>query len=127
MSTSTSAPLHHTPGAFKPMPMSKFLAGSPPPIAWVWEPYLPVGSLSLLTAFAKVGKFTFAYPCALSIDQVNTIVVTPTTQCSVIIIAVEEHPRDARLRLELFGATPTDPITIHSGQLDPAFFLTVRE
>jgi hypothetical protein len=127
MSTPTPAPLHHTPGAFKPMPMSKFLAGSPPPLAWVWEPYLPVGSLSLLTAYAKVGKSTFAYPLALAIARGKPFLGTPTTQGPVLILAVEEHARDARLRLERFGATPTDPIHLHSGQLDPAVFLAVRE
>jgi hypothetical protein len=107
--------------------MSTFLAGPTPPLTWVWEPYLPVGSLSLLTAYAKVGKSTFAYPLALAIARGKPFLGTPTTQGAVLILAVEEHSRDARLRLERFGATPADPIFIHAGRLDPGAFGPLRQ
>lgn len=115
-----------TPGAFKPVALSEFLAGPPPPLAWVWEPYLPVGSLSLLTAYMKVGKSTFAYPLALAVMRGTPFLGTPTTQGPVLILAVEEHARDARLRMERFGATRADPCHIHSGRLDPASFAVIR-
>jgi hypothetical protein len=109
------------------MAASEFLAGPTPPLAWVWEPYLPVGSLSLLTAYAKIGKSTFAYPLALAIARGKPFLGTPTTQGPVLILAVEEHARDARLRLERFGATPTDPVAIHAGRLDPSAFGDMRK
>jgi hypothetical protein len=115
------------PGVFKPMPMSKFLAGPTPPLVWAWEPYLPVGSLALLTAYAKVGKSTFAYPLALAIARGKPFLGTPTSQGPVLILAVEEHARDTRRRLESFGATADDPISIHSGPLDPAGFESIRK
>ncbi len=125
MSAETATPLF-TSGAFKPVAMSKFLAGPPPSMDWVWEPYLPVGSLSLLTAYAKVGKSTFAYPLALAVARGALFLGTSTTQGPVLILAVEEHARDVRHRLERFGATTDDPIYVHTGQLDPAFWSGVR-
>jgi predicted ATP-dependent serine protease len=74
----------------------------------------------------KVGKSTFAYPLALAVMKGQLFLGTPTLQGPVLILAVEEHARDVRLRLERFGATPADPLHVHSGRLDPASLPVIR-
>jgi predicted ATP-dependent serine protease len=45
----------------------------------------------------------------------------------VLILAVEEHRRDVRLRLERFGIQREDAIYLHSGRLDTSEFRRVRQ
>jgi len=102
---------------FKPVRASELLAQPPELLTWIWEPYLPVGSLALLAAYMKVGKSTFAYALAVAVAQGQPFLGYPTKQGSVLILAVEEHSRDVRLRLERFGLSQNDSLYVHAGRL----------
>jgi len=104
---------------FTPVSAAKLLAQEPKPMVWTWEPFLPEGTLVLLAAFMKVGKSTFAYAMAEAIAQGRPFLGYPTNQGGVLILAVEEHSRDVRRRLERFGVRPDDPIHVHTGRLEP--------
>lgn len=103
---------------FCPVSAAELLSGEPEPIPWVWEPFLPEGGLALLVAFMKVGKSTFVYALAVAVAQGQPFLGYPTKQGGVLILAVEEHPRDVKLRLRNFGMRPEDPIYVHTGRLD---------
>lgn len=103
---------------FHPVSAAELLSQEPEPVVWVWEPFLPEGGLVLLVAFMKVGKSTFAYALALAVAQGQPFLGCPTKQGGVLILAVEEHPRDVKLRLRKFGMKPEDPIYVHTGRLD---------
>lgn len=114
-------------GYFVPVTASEMLAAEAAPITWVWEPFIPDGALVLLTAYAKAGKSTLAYALAVAVAQGRLFLGYPTRQCGVLILAVEEHPRDVRRRLERFGMRPSDPITKHCGLLLPSALDVVRD
>jgi hypothetical protein len=96
---------------------AELLAEEPTPLRWIWEPFLPDGALALLAAFMKAGKSTFAYALAVAVAQGRPFLGFSTRRAGVLILAVEEHPRDVRLRLERFGMESSDPIRIHRGPL----------
>jgi AAA domain len=112
---------------FNPVKASDLLARPPEPLTWIWEPYLPVGSLALLAAYMKVGKSTFAYALAVAVAQGRPFLGYPTKQGSVLILAVEEHARDVRLRLERFGLSQNDPLYVHVGRLSWADMAEIRK
>jgi class 3 adenylate cyclase len=89
------------------------------PMKWVWTRYLPEGSLALLSAYMKVGKSTFVYALALQVSRGKSFLGYPTSGGAVLILAVEEHPRDVRRRLVRFGMQTLDAIHIHAGVLLP--------
>lgn len=86
-------------------------------IDWVWEDYLPGGGLVMLAAKPKVGKSTLAYDLAVKVAQGEPFLGRQTTQGGVLILALEEHPRDVRLRLKALGAE-CDNLYIHAGRLE---------
>jgi len=102
---------------FQPIHIADLLATEPPPMVWCWERFIPEGSLVALVSYMKVGKSTLAYPLAIAVAQGQPFLGYPTTQGGVLILAVEEHERDVRRRLERFGARAGDPIHFHTGQL----------
>lgn len=89
-----------------PLSVAEILTLSTPEILWVWQGLIPIGSLFLLCAYMKVGKSTLAYRIALAIAQGLACLDRATTKTGVLILAVEEHIRDIRRRLERFGMTP---------------------
>lgn len=102
---------------FSPRTAAEIMAGAPPEIDWLWAPYLPAGTLATLVAYMKVGKSTFAYSLAMAVAKGAPFLDFPTRQGGVLILAVEEHPRDWHLRLREFGMRPGDPIHVHGGKL----------
>jgi len=88
---------------------------------------LPQGSLSLLTAYMKVGKTTFAYALALAVVKGQPFLNYPTLQGPVLILAVEEHARDVRRRLERFGLTKEDSLYLHTGRLLPGKLADIQK
>ena len=102
---------------FAPRTAAQIMAGPPPEIDWLWTPYLPTGTLAVLAAYMKVGKSTFAYSLAMAVAKGARFLDFPTKQGGVLILAVEEHPRDWHLRLREFGMRPEDPIHVHGGKL----------
>jgi hypothetical protein len=104
---------------FHPVSAAEFLTNEPEPVNWVWQHYLAAGRLTLLSAYAKAGKSTFAYPLAVAVAQGRGFLEFATTPGPVLILAVEEHAQDVQRRLYQFGMKPDDPIHIHTGPLDP--------
>jgi hypothetical protein len=111
---------------FRPVTAAVLMAEEPEPVEWVWDRYLPKGALTLLVAYMKVGKSTLAYPLALAIAQGRPFLGFATMQTPVLMLAVEEHPRDVRARLERFGLLPDDPVHVHRGRLTPRDLLAVE-
>src|SRR5262249_38894958 len=93
---------------FQPVTAEQLLAERPDPMIWTVEPYLPEGTLALLVAYMKVGKSTFAYHLALAVAKGEPFLNGATKQGGVLILAVEEHRRDAKLRLGKFGLRASD-------------------
>lgn len=94
---------------------------TPPELAWTWEPFLPRGGLCLFSSYAKLGKSTFIYSLIRSVARGEPFLNLPTRKTNILILAVEEHPRDVRNRLEYFGITPDDDdgIFLHIGPMQP--------
>jgi hypothetical protein len=95
----------------------ELLASAEEEISWVWEPFLPSGTLAVLAAFMKIGKSTLAYSLLIAIAQGRPFLGFATKKGGVLILAVEEHRRDVRLRLRRFGMRNEDPIWVHEGPL----------
>jgi hypothetical protein len=87
-------------------------------VPWVFEDYLPVGSLVILAAKPKVGKTTLAYQLAVKVAKGESFLERSTMQGAVLILALEEHPRDVRLRLKELGGTLNN-LYVHTGGLEP--------
>lgn len=107
---------------FHPKRAKAFLGEVSSDIAWVWEPMIPLGSLCLFAAYMKLGKSTFLYGLLKCIARGEPFLGLPTRKVNVLILAVEEHPREVRNRLEHFGVTEADDdgIFIHAGRLSPS-------
>lgn len=73
-------------------------------VEWILEDYLPAGGLALLVAKPKEGKSTVAYELAVRVAQGRAFLNRGSHQGGVLILALEEHPRDVRLRLRSLGA-----------------------
>ncbi len=108
-----------TKAKFNPMTASELIdMDMEEEIEWVWEDYFPAGGLVILAAKPKVGKSTLAYQLIVKIAKGEPFLERSTKQGGVLIVALEEHLRDVRLRLkELDGRL--DNIFIHSGSLVP--------
>jgi len=65
----------------------------------------------------KVGKSTFIYALSIAVARGTSFLRYPTAQGAVLIVALEEHPRDVRRRLEQFGMRADDPIYVATGPL----------
>jgi hypothetical protein len=103
---------------FDPKGLRDLLTDRTPTINWVLQWYLPEGGLILLVAYPKVGKSTFAYYLVIAVARGEPFLGFATRQGAVLILAVEEHPRDVKVRLLKLGARPEDPIHVHVGPLD---------
>jgi RecA-family ATPase len=112
---------------FEPRKASAFLSIEPEPMVWLWKPFLPAGALALLAAYMKIGKSTFVYPLVTAMAKGTEFLGYSTTPTRVLILAVEEHRRDVRARLERFGLQPDDAIYIHAGRLTPADFPEIKQ
>ncbi len=103
---------------FCPVSATTLLTETSTPMRWVWDRYLPEGTLDLVVSFMKVGKSTLVYALAIAIAQGHPFLGYPTQQGDVLILAVEEHPRDVQRRLQRFGLRSQDPVHVHRGRLD---------
>jgi AAA domain-containing protein len=71
---------------------------------WIWEDYLAAGGLALLAGKPKEGKSTFCYELAVKVSKGQPFLGRQTRARGVLIIGLEEHPRDMRRRLRALGA-----------------------
>ena len=110
-------PLHTS--NFKPLQASELLAEVPEPTEWILEDYLATGSLGLIAGKPKEGKTTLVYELAVKVTQGLPFLGRTTQQGGVLILAVEEHRRDVKMRLQNLGAEGLDGLYIHIGALSP--------
>ena len=103
---------------FNPQSAADLLSRQPEEIPWIWKTLIAKGVLFLLVAFMKIGKSTFSYKLAVAIAQGIPFLGRETLKGGVLILAVEEHPRDVERRLRRFGMRPEDPIYVHTGRLE---------
>jgi RecA-family ATPase len=116
--------------AWRPMSMTELLSRpESDSVSWIVDQYVPQGGLVALCAYPKTGKTTLAYSMAVSIAQGKSFLGKETIQGGVLILAVEEHPRDVKIRLKRFGATEADPIFVHAGpmQNNPENIQAIRD
>ena len=102
---------------FKPHSMADILSRQIPPLKWIWESYIAEGDLFVFAAYMKVGKSTFIYPLVISVARGKPFLDRSTKGGGVLVLALEENPRDVALRLKKLGMTKQDPIYIHEGPL----------
>src|SRR5215831_16867006 len=91
--------LHET--EFRPLVLGEFLdtALHDDAVEWVLEDFLPTGGLVLLAGKPKEGKTTLTYELAVSVAKGQPFLGRPTQKAGVLILGLEEHPRDIGLRL----------------------------
>jgi hypothetical protein len=107
---------------FRILRAPEFLAegSEEPEQSWVLEDLVPGGGrLTLLVGKPKEGKTTFAYEVAGAVAAGVPFLGRKTTQCAVLLLALEEHPRDVRARLQALPVPCLDQVYVYSGMLDP--------
>lgn len=101
---------------FAPKPASDFIAeGSEEQVDWVLEDYLPRGGLVLWVAKPKMGKSTLLFHTATAIATGETFLGREVSPGRVLILAVEEHPRDVRRRLHALGGAHVSTLWVQAG------------
>jgi len=88
-------------------------------IEWVLEGYLAKGSLVTWVAKPKTGKTTLVYQIARAVAAGSTFLGRATQKGGVLILAVEEHQRDVKLRLQDLGCDSSTNLFIHCHPTDP--------
>ena len=102
---------------FETLSVEALYQGAPDTHEWLWDDYVPVGSLVLLASEEKVGKSTFIYALAAAIAQGRTFLDRAVKQSRVLILAVEEHPVDVKIRSMRFGLQSGDGVQYFIGNL----------
>jgi predicted ATP-dependent serine protease len=106
---------------FRPLPVSDFLdtALENDAIEWILEDYLPTGGLVILAGKPKEGKTTLTYELVVKVAKGQPFLGRTTAKCGVLVLGLEEHPRDMGLRLR--GLTPDglDNLFIYAKPLSP--------
>ncbi|MEX5215306.1 MAG: AAA family ATPase [Nitrospiraceae bacterium] len=106
---------------FSPLTASDFLDTDQETdaVEWVLDEYLPAGGLALLAGKPKEGKSTLVYELAVKVAKGEYFLNRPTSGRGVLILGLEEHPRDMRLRLRSLGGESLTNLFVYSGQLTP--------
>jgi hypothetical protein len=104
---------------FHPVSADQLLSEPPEEIDWVLEDYLPVGGLGLLAGKPKEGKTTIGYELAVKVALGLPFLGRQTRKGAVLILALEEHAREVRMRLRNLGASELPNVFLHIGPLEP--------
>ena len=83
-----------------------------PPIVWVVDGLLAEDSLTMLSAYPKEGKSTFARHLALAVARGEEFLGRPTKQGKVLYFALEEMERDVRAKFRALGVEKGDPLLL---------------
>jgi len=81
-------------------------------ISWIWQDTLPSAGTDVLVAKPKLGKSTLARQLALHVSRGTPFLNRPTTQGSVIYLALEEKLSEIKRHFISLGAVGTEPIFI---------------
>jgi phage/plasmid primase-like uncharacterized protein len=90
------------------------------PTEWILDDYLPAGALALIAGKPKEGKTTLVYQFAVQVAQGGMFLGRPTKRGGVLILAVEEHRRDVKARLQGLGADILDNLFLRIDSLSPS-------
>lgn len=104
---------------FRPIAVPVLLAEPPEEVDWIMDEYLPREGLVLLAGKPKEGKTTLAYELAIKVALGLPFLGRNTQQSAVLILALEEHAREVRMRLRNLGATELATVFVHVGPLEP--------
>jgi predicted ATP-dependent serine protease len=104
------------------MPASEFLNAQQEDEAvdWILEDYLPAGGLVILAGKPKEGKTTLAYELTVKVAKGLPFLNRQTRAAGVLILGLEEHPRDIRVRLRNLGAEELTNLHVYTGQINPS-------
>jgi len=97
--------------------VGQLLDSTPEQHTWILEDYIPRGALVMLASEEKVGKSTFVYAMVSHVLTERPFIDRNVTGVPILMLAVEEHTTDIRLRCDMFGLTRIDPIYFHVGDL----------
>jgi hypothetical protein len=102
------------PGLFHPLTSAQILKTTEAnqPIPWIWHRWIAEGHLAVFSSSPKIGKSTLIYELALAVSRGEDYLGYRTRKGRVLILAVEEHPRDVVQRLERLGLRATDKIRL---------------
>lgn len=102
---------------FNPPTVAEFMATKDAAMEWVWKDFLAAGGLAILAGKPKEGKTTFTYELALSIARGMMFLGRPTVKVPVLILALEEHSRDVRLRFQTLDAASLENVYVHASPM----------
>jgi hypothetical protein len=97
--------------------VGQLLDGTPEQHSWILEDYVPRGALVMLASEEKVGKSTFVMAMVSRIVANKNFLDRMVTRVPVLMLAVEEHTTDIRLRCDMFGLMRHDPVSFYVGDL----------
>jgi AAA domain len=116
---------------FRPLTAKQILAhkATTTPRRWIIEKLIPENALAEITAFMKWGKTTFVYELGMAIVRGKPFLDEfQTQQGRVLILCVEEDPRDAMLRLtQKLGLQEQDQIRLWPTTVKPWMLPEIRE
>lgn len=86
---------------------------------WVVRDYMPKGGLVLLSSAEKAGKSTLSYALIASVSKGLDFLGKKSEKGSVLVLAVEEHAVDVKMRAMKFGIEEADPVSFFVGDFPP--------
>jgi hypothetical protein len=89
------------------------------PVEWLVEGLIARGQYTVLAAFAKVGKSTFARALSVSVAEGSRFLDREVQQGNVLYMALEENPAMVRTAFRNLGATAATPLSVHHGRVPP--------
>jgi hypothetical protein len=101
--------------SFHPVDIGTLLNEVEEEIPWIVHGYLGRGLLTLLGGLPKIGKTTLAYCIARCVATGKPALNRATERVRVLIVAAEEHKRDAVNRFRINSSHLEGRIAIHSG------------
>ena len=119
VSSPKTDPPHET--EFRPLVVDEFLdaALQHDAVDWVFEDYLPAGGLVILAGKPKEGKTTLTYELVVKVAKGQSFLGRETKQGGVLILGLEEHPRDIGLRLRSLAPENLPNLFIFAKPLHP--------
>jgi hypothetical protein len=87
---------------------------------WVVRDYLPRGGLVLLASAEKAGKSTLSYSLISCVTKGKPFLGKESVKGAVLVLAVEEHAVDVKMRAMKFGIEDGDPVCFFVGDFPPS-------
>jgi KaiC/GvpD/RAD55 family RecA-like ATPase len=101
------------------MSVGDLYSSAPDTHEWVVEDYIPRGALVMMASEEKVGKSTFMYAMIAAVAHETVFMGRKTVRSPALVLAVEEHRTDVKMRAVKFGLTADDPVKFFVGDLQP--------